>query len=462
MSKQTILHIAGHGKKRNGDLDPGASGLVKQGEWRYFAESFFDHLKKYEQKDKYDVVYHIAYNVYDYGNLVNLARQYGNDTIVIEWHFDAGVSAASGGHVIVYSGFAPDALDLRLRDAIDKMVGVRYSHRGQKGISGRSNLANVNRAANGGVDYRLIETGFGTSPVDSKVMLEQMDAYAKAASEAIYNTSIQEVVKTQQQSSIAGYHVVKSGDTLWAIANEYGTTVAKLKEWNKLSGDTIFPGQSLEVQGADLPLPKPAPKPASTPVAKTTSTVTKGAWVRVPANKLYSTGNSASPVGSVELSAQVDTVNNNWKNQIRLIKNGAYQGFARISDITGGTQTVVQKQSAEQVAQDIAAGKGGWGNDPQRSTKLKNAGYDPKWVQDRVNQILAGKTQASKPAPKKAMNVGTKVKIKSSAKRYATGELIPGSRKNQTYTIMQKGTRSGKSQVLLKEIMSWVWESDVQ
>src|SRR5699024_676379 len=223
--------------------------------------------------------YHTAYNVYDYGNIVNLAKQYGKDTIVIEWHFDAtGDPKASGGHVIVYSGFKPDALDLRIRDGIQKTLGDRYSHKGQVGISGRSNLANVNRTAKGGINYRLIELGFGTSPVDSKIMLNNMDNLAKTMSEAIYNTDIKPV---KQQDSMAGYHVIKTGDTLWGIAQQYGVKVDQLKKWNNLKSDLIFSGQSLKVEGSDVPAPKPEPKPEETPVAKPSNKITKGAWVRV-------------------------------------------------------------------------------------------------------------------------------------------------------------------------------------
>ena len=123
---------------------------------------------------------------------------------------------------------------------------MRYEHRGHKGISGRSNLANPNRAANGGINYRLIELGFGTSPRDSKIMLKEMDKVAKTMSKAIYNTKIK---TPQQQDSMAGYYVVKSGDTLWGIGQTYNVTVAQLKSWNKSKNDLISPGQSLEVRG---------------------------------------------------------------------------------------------------------------------------------------------------------------------------------------------------------------------
>lgn len=43
------------------------------------------------------------------------------------------------------------------------------------------------------------------------------------------------------------YHRVASGDTLYAIANRHGTSVADLKRVNGLSGDNIRVGQSLRL-----------------------------------------------------------------------------------------------------------------------------------------------------------------------------------------------------------------------
>jgi hypothetical protein len=48
--------------------------------------------------------------------------------------------------------------------------------------------------------------------------------------------------------SEGGYHVVKTGDTLYWIAQHYGTTVKKLCRLNKISSDhVIHPGQKLLV-----------------------------------------------------------------------------------------------------------------------------------------------------------------------------------------------------------------------
>ncbi|WP_157055587.1 LysM peptidoglycan-binding domain-containing protein, partial [Liquorilactobacillus cacaonum] len=48
-------------------------------------------------------------------------------------------------------------------------------------------------------------------------------------------------------SNTSSSYTVKSGDSLWAIANKYGISVANLKSWNSLSSDTIYVGQSLKV-----------------------------------------------------------------------------------------------------------------------------------------------------------------------------------------------------------------------
>lgn len=435
-----ILHIAGHGLKKNGTFDSGATGLIKQGEHKYYADTFFSSLKKYEPKG-HKVVYHTKYNVYNYGNIVELAKKYGEDTIVIEWHFDASSNPDTNkGHVIVYDKFKPDALDLRLRDAIKNVIGVRYSHRGETGISGRNNIANANRCAKGGVSYRLIELGFGTSPIDSKVMLEQTDDITKAISEAIYEQKVKVNKTEQQQDFMAGYYVVKAGDTLWDIGKQYGATVEELKTWNSLKTDVIFPGQSLEVKGSDLPAPKPESKPKETPVAKPNNEIKAGAWIKVPANKLYATGSSTSPVKSKEQSVQVDKINHSWKNQVRLIKNGSYIGFVRISDITGvssGTTTTqtaskpkpkVDKVDLNKVAIEVINGE--WGTGHARRKALESAGFNYDEIQGIVNEIVY------KGQPKKTIKVGSKVKVKRGVSDY-NNKSLTSSVYNHIYDVIQ-------------------------
>ena len=58
---------------------------------------------------------------------------------------------------------------------------------------------------------------------------------------------------------------------------------------------------------------------------------------------------------------------------------------------------------------------------------------------------------------------GQKVTLKTSASKYCTGQTIPSYIKGKTYTIMQVGSgNTHPDGVLLQEIMSWVYKSDVQ
>lgn len=182
----THLIIAGHGKQKNGSFDPGATGVIKKGEHKYVVEDLFPAIKRHLPKG-HDVVLFNKYKVSNHGNIVSLAKQY-NAKQITEIHFDAATASARGGHVIIYKGYSPDKTDLALRDAIKQMVGVRYSHKGYAGISGRNDLINVNQTARAGITYRLIELGFGTNKTDADILVNKVDEYAKRLVKAITGT----------------------------------------------------------------------------------------------------------------------------------------------------------------------------------------------------------------------------------------------------------------------------------
>lgn len=94
--------------------------------------------------------------------------------------------------------------------------------------------------------------------------------------------------------------------------------------------------------------------------------------------------------------------------------------------------------------------------------KVKNSKGAVYYITAVSKYVKVVGATASKPAPSKPSKpatpkVGNKVTLKTSARFYATGEVIPARFKGKKYTIQQvKG-----SQVLLKELYSWVFVSDV-
>ncbi|HYB69067.1 MAG TPA: LysM domain-containing protein, partial [Candidatus Bathyarchaeia archaeon] len=50
-----------------------------------------------------------------------------------------------------------------------------------------------------------------------------------------------------------GVHVVRSGDTVWRIARQYGITAKQVAQWNGLERpDRIFPGERLRITSVAL------------------------------------------------------------------------------------------------------------------------------------------------------------------------------------------------------------------
>lgn len=212
------LFIAGHGKKKDGSFDPGARGYISQGEHAYYKETLFPLMKEIAPSN---VIFHDAYNVYDQKNIVGLAHSYGLDTSVVEWHFDAWKEEASGGHVIVHKNKTPNKVDKSIRDVIKAHIGLaNRTHKGVVGLDGRSDFYNPNVCHKYGVDYRMVELGFGTNRRDSQIMLGQAPALARDLVEAITGTRANE--SSNPGTPIAGQAPTVSIDQMRAWAKKRG------------------------------------------------------------------------------------------------------------------------------------------------------------------------------------------------------------------------------------------------
>ena len=95
--------------------------------------------------------------------------------MVLELHID-GVEnpSARGGHVIINAKFKPDKFD----ESLAKMISEMFPGRSET-IVGRTDLANVNRAASMGYNYRLLECCFISNAEDIAKFNANIDELAK-------------------------------------------------------------------------------------------------------------------------------------------------------------------------------------------------------------------------------------------------------------------------------------------
>ena len=89
----------------------------------------------------------------------------------------------------------------------------------------------------------------------------------------------------------ANTYEVKAGDTLWAIGNQYGVSYSEIMKANNLKSDIIFPGQTLTLNVdivEEVSAPEVAVESVETPVVeKVEETNTSGAYVIQSGDTLY-------------------------------------------------------------------------------------------------------------------------------------------------------------------------------
>lgn len=169
---------------------------------------------------------------------------------VIELHMDSASASAKGGHVIIKKGYSADKYD----NALAKYIKAAFPGRANS-IVGRSDLANINRAAAQGINYRLLECCFISNKADREEFIRDMDNVAKGILGAFGIKSGASTTTTAKPTASSGFksykvkitasalNVRKGAGTNYGIAtqvkkNEVYTIVGEKKngstKWGKL------------------------------------------------------------------------------------------------------------------------------------------------------------------------------------------------------------------------------------
>lgn len=146
-------------------------------------------------------------------------------------------------------------------------------------------------------------------------------------------------------------YTIKSGDTLSAIASKHKVTVVKLKSWNNLSSDLIFPGQKLSVSD-------PAKGATTAPAPSAPQAPSTGSTAPAPSNETATTVYYKIKAG--DTLGKIAQQHNMTVTQLKALNNLSsdliYAGKAlKVSGQTPVSEPVAPSSSADQLIKDAKA-----------------------------------------------------------------------------------------------------------
>jgi 3D (Asp-Asp-Asp) domain-containing protein/LysM repeat protein len=238
-----------------------------------------------------------------------------------------------------------------------------------------------------------------------KVSIEDIKDWNHLSSDTIYSG---ETLHISQEK----HYKVKSGDTLWEIAGKYHVSVNDLKSWNGLNSDTIHPKQELVIKPATYkdeaasvkPEQPSAPAEQAKPAAPT-----KQAKPAVPAEqtKPAAPAEQAKPAAPAEKAEKEKTVSNSEStNQSGIEKEITVRATAYTADCQGcsGTTATGIDLKANPDAKVVAV-------DPSvipLGSKVYVEGYGYATAEDTGSAIKGNRVDIFIPNEQDALNWGVK------------------------------------------------------
>lgn len=171
-----------------------------------------------------------------------ILNAYGNspDVLVISNHLNAG---GGEGAEVIYA--------LRNNDTLSKLILENLSQEGQairKAYQRRLPSDNTKdyyfiHRNTGKTEPIIIEYGFVDNKNDANKIKNNWEKYAEAVVKAV----AQYKNIPYGESSVSQEYTVQRGDTLWSIAKKFNTNVDELKRLNNLKNNVLYVGQRLKV-----------------------------------------------------------------------------------------------------------------------------------------------------------------------------------------------------------------------
>ena len=159
-----------------------------------------------------------------------------NADLFVSIHRNASSSSAANGVENFVFTTAPSGTVRAAFDVLDEVVTVGVQN--NRGVK-RGNFA-VLRSTH--APAMLLEMGFITNVRDNQLFDQKIDAYATAIARGI----IQSLSEARPPQSYT-FYTVESGDSLWSIAQKFGTTQNIITMLNKLTSPNVVEGQILKV-----------------------------------------------------------------------------------------------------------------------------------------------------------------------------------------------------------------------
>ena len=157
--------------------------------------------------------------------------------ILISNHINSGGS--KGGEVI-YSIRGNNALPSMIGTELNKAgVPIRnvYTRRGRTGLDYYFILRQTTPN-----NAMIVEYGFADDDSDTYRLIYNWPSLAEATVKAV-----SDYLGINYSSPNTITYIVKPNDSLYKIAEKYGTTTTKIKNFNNLTSDTIYPGAILKI-----------------------------------------------------------------------------------------------------------------------------------------------------------------------------------------------------------------------